>query len=272
MKKVLSLILVFLLLFTMVIPAQAAISDSDMESKISGTVSNNPATITIRGTGNAFSAYKLIDLTTSLKMGDTCTKAHTSYCYNYAYTVNDKYADVIYDTLREMNGDAEGFPTRAEMTNQVFVEMILNINVILLQGDGGIIQQIDSSRIRTFADKLYGKIKAAGLAADYTTEEQYFKDMPQGYYMFTETSTGTGDAISSAVLDTHGAQALSIYLKESIPTLSKFAINAGTAYNYVVAEPGDTVPFVLAATIPTSVTNRLDIEENRGHCAYCLAH
>lgn len=57
-----------------------------------------------------------------------------------------------------------------------------------------------------------------------------------------------------------------------IPAQAAISDSDMETYNYVVAEPGDTVPFVLAATIPTSVTNRLDIEENRGHCAYCLAH
>lgn len=63
MKRILSAAMTVLLLFTMVAPVQA----TGMLNQADDPVSNDPAMITIDGVGKSFSAYKLLNLTTSLK-------------------------------------------------------------------------------------------------------------------------------------------------------------------------------------------------------------
>lgn len=47
------------------------------------------ANIIMNGNGKTYSAYQLMELTTSLNCSET--HEHTDDCYNYAYTVNEKY-------------------------------------------------------------------------------------------------------------------------------------------------------------------------------------
>lgn len=47
--------------------------------------------------GRTYVGYKIFNLTTSLKPGDACPEGtqHTDACYNYAYTVNEKYREIL---------------------------------------------------------------------------------------------------------------------------------------------------------------------------------
>lgn len=60
---------------------------------LSLTVPALAADITIDGSGDQYQAYRLLNLTTSLKtdVDHTGDHTHTPACHNYAYTVNGTY-------------------------------------------------------------------------------------------------------------------------------------------------------------------------------------
>lgn len=93
LKRTLSIFLAMIIVLGLTVPAMAADPDPTPPT----------AVITIDGTGSAFAAYRLFDLTTSLKTGDTHEEGeHTSDCYNYSYTLNEKYRLPIVETLALM--------------------------------------------------------------------------------------------------------------------------------------------------------------------------
>lgn len=69
--------------------------------------------ITIDGSAASYDAFRLLNLTTSLKSEDDVVHEsheagqHTDACYNYAYTVNDKYLAVMQEAMPEGVGDTD---------------------------------------------------------------------------------------------------------------------------------------------------------------------
>ena len=106
MKKFLSILLALAVLMAMSIPVFA-----------------ENTTLNIDGAeGRTYAGYKLLNLTTSLKEGEHhpagCTGEHADDCYNYAYTVNEKYRAILQAETLE-NGRNElwvttGKPATAE--------------------------------------------------------------------------------------------------------------------------------------------------------------
>ena len=78
MKKLISLLLALAMILALSTTAFAA--------------ENTSLTIT-NSEGRTYNGYKLLNLTTSLKCSENHT--HTDSCYNYAYTVNEKYAAIL---------------------------------------------------------------------------------------------------------------------------------------------------------------------------------
>ena len=79
MKKLVSIFLAIVMILAISVPAFAA----------------DETTLTINGeAGRTYVGYKILNLTTSLKTGahhPTHEGNHTDDCYNFAYTVNEKY-------------------------------------------------------------------------------------------------------------------------------------------------------------------------------------
>lgn len=69
--------------------------------------------ITIDGSAASYDAFRLLNLTTSLKSEDDVVHEsheagqHTDACYNYAYTVNDKYLAVMQEAMPDGVGDTD---------------------------------------------------------------------------------------------------------------------------------------------------------------------
>lgn len=149
------------------------------------------ASITIEGgaSGSEYAAYKLLNATNA-------TTAEGKEIY--AYTLNQKYADV----LKQVTGKT----TEAEIVAYI----------------GAIADQ--SAAAQDFADAVYAAIKAAApaISADYTTASDNFANVDQGYYLIAETKVGdTTDTFSLVMLDTAGEDSITVTTKEDKPTVEK---------------------------------------------------
>lgn len=153
----------------------------------------------------------------------------------FAYTVNEKYLDV----LKEVTG---------KTTDAEIVAYIGTLN------DDG---------IRTFADAVYAQVKANDLKADYTTANDTFENVDQGYYLIAETKTGNGnndgttsDTYSLVMLDTAGQNDITVKTKEGTPTLEKKVQEKNDSTGEETGwqdgadyDIGDEVPFQLTGTV-----------------------
>lgn len=183
------------------------------------------ADITMSGESSGFAAYRLLDLTTSLK-GDHADhgEAHAKDCYNYAYTVNGTYESV----LKSVTGAAD---------------------------DAGIIayiQGLDDEGTRAFADAMYGKVK--GLGVDANAADKTFTNVAQGYYLIVDTGAEADpDSVSLVMLDTAGQEDLTVTTKEGVPTLEKKIADGGKDVDAADYDIGDTVQFKLTGTMPDNI-------------------
>lgn len=207
------------------------------------------ATITMDGTGSEFKAYKLMNLSTSLK--STCThldetgalkdgEKHDDTCYAYRYEVNTKYADALKAVAKsDWDKNTDGAYSDAE----------------LLDG----IKSLDAAGMRDFADDLYEQQIKGKLEADVTATGKTFADADQGYYLIEESTideAGNPDAKSLVMLDTLGQENISVPLKEGVPTLTKkIKLDDGTLVDAVDAAYGDTVTFQLTVGMPDNIEN-----------------
>lgn len=217
-KKAASMMLSILMIAAMMVPAFAV-------------------DITIDGTGMSYSAYRLLDLTTNLKANhEAHDGAHTTNCYNFAYTVNDKYRAVLQDIAKGAN--KVGTVSDAEIIDYI---------------EG----QSTSEAIRTFADNVFAQVKS--MDADATAANKVFSNIEQGYYLIAETQAAGNDAISLVMLDTAGQDDITIKSKEDVPTLTKTvqevndstgATSWGTAADHDI---GDDVMFKLIGTMPDNI-------------------
>ena len=234
MKKLAILMTVLMLLLTTMAPAMA----------VDITVTNSDHTT---AAGSTFQAYRLLDLTTSLKCtSEEVGHVHTDKeCYRFSYTVNETYRDIL---LAVTGKDAA-----AE--------------------DADIVAYIAAMEdhkdpISAFADSVYKKIldynKTAAddqkISADYESANGVFADAAQGYYLIVETAVPEGEDVSysKAMLDTKGALDVTVKTKKSIPTVSK---EVEEINNSTDADPewkdaadhdiGDTISFRLTGTLPT---------------------
>ena len=175
------------------------------------------ADITITG-GASGSEYAAYKLLNATDGGDG----------KFAYTLNDKYDEI----LKAVTGKS----TEADI-----VAYISGLNA-----DG----------IRDFADAVYAKIVAAKLAADYTTKNDKFTGVAQGYYLIAETKVGNAaDTFSLVMLDTAGANNIEVATKEDVPEVDKQveekndttgASSWGDTADYDV---GDTINYKITGTV-----------------------
>lgn len=205
--------------------------------------------------GDEFSAYKLLNLTTSVEGDKT----------NYSYTVNSKYEDVLKTAIDDLNGD-EAAPS----TDAAIIDYITK-NVTA--GDAA-----DSGKVtaRKFAETVRAKIVAAntptetlpaeGTASKSDSADAEFSNMDQGYYLVVQTkaTSADGKTMSQVILDTHGQSELDLKVKKDTVKLTKKVqenqdgVNDeqngkwqdGADYNI-----GDMVPFQLTGTLPTDYDN-----------------
>lgn len=247
MKKVLSIIMVLAMILAM-----------------GTTVFAADANITIDGEDNrVYNGYKLLDLTTSLKEGekhpvDCDGTSHTDDCYNYAYTVNEKYRTILQDEVFS-NGNIDPQPTdKAAITDEQILEYLENQE----SDDNG-----EYKSMREVADRIYRAIKEANIAADATNIDGKNNSIEQGYWMFADVTdlTDNNEANSLVMVDTAGQDAITITPKTALPTVEKKVKDIDDSTDATITDNdwqdsadhdiGDTVPFKLTATLPSNVAN-----------------
>lgn len=218
---------------------------------------NTDITISDATEGDQFSAYKLLNLTTS-KNADNTT--------NYSYTVNDKYTNVLKQAIDDLNGD-----TAAPTDNAAILDYI-NKNV---KGKSTADAAQGQVTARAFAEKVREKIAAANetLAADKTaskteTQDAVFFGADQGYYLIVQTASkteNTNSTKSQVILDTHGEDAVELHVKKDTVSLVKKVqentdgVNDSTQANQwqdgADYNIGDYVPFKLTGSLPSDYAN-----------------
>lgn len=142
-------------------------------------------TITEGAKGSEYTAYKLMN---AEPLENEPTK--------YNFTINEKYANI----LATVTGKTE----EADIID--YVAAIID----------------DSDDARAFADAVYDEITKATLAGDYTTKNDVFSGVDQGYYLIAETKVGdVSDTYSLVMLNTAGQDNIEIETKEDVPSVDK---------------------------------------------------
>lgn len=209
-----------------------------------------------------YAAYKLLNLTTSLKTGEHHTSHdgnHSDDCYNYSYTVNGKYRAVLQQEVFEHGGnylytDSAKPATAAGITDKQILKYLENQE----SDDGSTFKTM-----RQVADRLYRAIKAAGIEADAKNLTGKNDTIDQGYWMIADITKLEGNKANSLVMvDTAGQDALTITSKTGLPTVEKKVKDIDDSEDNNILDNawhdsadhdfGDTVPFKLTATLPSN--------------------
>ena len=233
MKKLISIILTLSLVLSLSVPAFA-------ETNIS-----------IAGEGDVnYKGYQLMSLTYSLKTTahpDKCNGTdHGNDCYNYSYTVVEKYRTILQNEVK-----GQTTPPPATVTDQKIIEYFSAM-------------KSNTAELRAVADRIYRAIKAAGISADaeMAGHNNIVKD---GYWMIADVRnlSNDNDANSLVMLDTKGHENISVQPKEALPEFEKKVkdINNSSDANLVDNpwadsadhDMGDAVPFKLTGTLPNNV-------------------
>ena len=224
MKKIVSLLLALVLIIAMSIPAFATeITIHDSEER-------------------SYAGYQLLNLSVSLKSTDTCQgNTHTDTCYNYAYTVNEKYEEILQALAGE--GDILAY----------FAGLQGDIEWGVTGGEG---------TLRDAAEDIYAAILEANLEADLPTITDT-DSIAQGYWLFVDVTdlNNAEDANSLIVLDTKGLETLTITPKTALPTMEKKVLDINDSQDGDIDDNtdwqdsadhdiNDSVPFKLTATMP----------------------
>lgn len=209
-----------------------------------------------------YNAYRILDLTTSLK-DVSCHPdgQHESECYNYAYTVNGKYRSVLQAVVFAAQWNTEVMGTKPSEAGQVTDDQILayinslTSDTVTTEGDETV-RTPGTSRI--FADALYRAILKEKLSADVTVEaSNTLAGVAQGYWLIADVTNPTDHKADSLVmLDTAGHQEITVSPKKSTPTVDKKQKdkeNADYSDEAVDVNIGDTVYFELTGTLPENL-------------------
>lgn len=263
-KKLFSLVMAAAMLMTMAVPAFATGGpDHNPAGENSITITNSPVYTLPGGTkkGADYSGYLLMTLVTSQKCTDT--HEHESDCYNYAYTVNPKYTNILLKVINENNGadadltvaDADGVPTAAE-NNAIVSWISTNVG----EGTGKLMNA------RDFTNAVYKEILALNsdtddtnnIVADKTAKDDdadgdaTLDNIAHGYWLIADTTTGIpGDATADrtstlVILDT---STVTVTAKNKDMTITKDITNTTDPTNVSDHNIGDTVNYTIVATI-----------------------
>ena len=249
MKKLVSIFLTLALILSLSAVAFAA-EDTSL------TITNSE--------GRTYNGYKLLDLTTSLKSGDHHPAAcdgtnHSDDCYNYAYTVNEKYRGILQQETFGNGGNYlwEGGSKPSDAT-QITDDQILKYLSNQTSDNGDVYQTM-----RQVADRLYRAILAADIEADAPNLTGNNDIIDQGYWMFADVTELDGEASNSLVMvDTKGQTSITINPKTAIPTVEKKVKDIDDSEDGSITDNlwqdsadhdiGDSVPFKLTATLPSN--------------------
>ena len=219
------------------------------------------------GGERTYNGYKLLDLTVSLKTGEhhpTHEGDHSDDCYNYSYTVNETYRDILQaETLA--NGRNELWVTNGKPAT---ASGVTDAQILEYLGYQGSDQGDVSGTMRVVADRLYRAIQAAGTPADKEKLSGTAPEIEQGYWMFADVTefdnnnNNNNNAHSLVVVDTNGASDITITPKVATPTVEKKVKDIDDSEDSNILDNpwqdsadhdvGDTVPFKLTGTLPSN--------------------
>ena len=259
-KRVFSLVLTLILAFALAVPAFATGVETVGENSI--TITNSPIYTPSDGTtkkGADYSGYLLMTLVTSQKCTDT--HEHESDCYNYAYTVNPKYTNILLKVINENNGDGADLTVAAP--NHVPTPAENNAIVSWISTNVGESKLMSA---RDFTNAVYEEILALNndtddtnnIAADKTASDGdadgtvVLESVAHGYWLIADTTTGIpGDATvdrtsTLVILDTTD---ITVTAKNNEMTISKDITNTTDPTNVSDHNIGDTVNYTIVATI-----------------------
>ena len=256
MKKLISILLVMMMILCM-----------------STTAFADTTNITIAGdAGRIYKAYELLELTTSLKCDHVAGATHESGCYNYAYTVNEDYREIlqeeVYDNVKADYWNAETNPKPVNADGVTDAQILDYLSK--LAGDNA---EIDDTygTLRAAADRIYRAIKTAGIDADLNMEKGE-NEAVQGYWLIADVTNLGGEeeddkykANSLVMVNTKGQDTLTITPKTALPEFEKKVKDINNSESSAIEneawadsadhDKGDTVPFKLTATVPANVSS-----------------
>lgn len=254
MKKLFAVLLALAMLLAISVPALA---ENVTPATTSLTINNSD--------GRTYVGYQLLSLTTSLKKGEhhptTCNGTdHSDDCYNYAYTVNEKYRAILQEETLA-NGRNELWVTNGIPANAAGVTDAQILEYLSYQksdeGEGVYMT------MRLVADRVYREIKKKNLEADEKALTGNNDTIEQGYWIIADTTNLTGNNTNSLVMvDTAGEENLEIKPKTALPTVEKKVKDIDDSEDDNIADNywhdsadhdiTDTVPFKLTATLPSN--------------------
>ena len=207
MKKLTAILLTLALILSMSITAFAA--------------GNGNTTMSITDGDREYNGYQLLTLTVSLKgeehHPEGCDGNHTDDCYNYAYSVNEKYRAILQaETFANAGASLWGANKPADASGVTDTQILEHLSK--QSSDSGDV----FGTLRSLADRVYLAIKTAGIAPD-VSEIQDTATISQGYWMFADVTNldGEYDANSLVMVDTKGESDITVAPKVAIPTIEK---------------------------------------------------
>ena len=250
MKKFVSILLTLVMILTMNVCVLAA----------------ENTTLNINDDGNReYAGYQLLNLTTSLKTGEhhpnTCIgENHSSDCYNYAYTVNEVYREILQKEVFDNGGNYlwEGGAKPAAATDITDAQILKYLDN--QTSDNGDVYHT----MRQVADRIYRAIKNEGIEAEKTlSTDDTNMELEQGYWIIADVTNLTGNAANSLVMvNTKGQDALEINPKTGLSTVEKKvkdiedsedgSIEDNPWHDSADHDFGDVVPFKLTGTLPNN--------------------
>ena len=208
--------------------------------------------------------YQLLGLTTGLKTGThhpaTCDGTnHSDDCYNFAYTVKDKYRAILQKETFDNGGNylwTDG--TKPADETHITDDQILKYLANQTSDNGDVYMTM-----RQVADRVYRAILAANIEADIKNLTGTNDSIEQGYWMFADVTSLVGNASNSLVMvDTAGKNAITITPKTALPTVEKKVKDIEDSEDSNIRDNawldsadhdiGDTVPFKLTGTLPSN--------------------
>ena len=257
MKKIISIIMVLALILAMSTTAFAA-------QFTQLTINDND--------DRTYAGYQLLTLTTSLKQNHTTHEGnHSKGCYNYAYTVNKKYREILWaETFANGSDDIwgnKGKPNSVDSTGITTAQKDAWIMAYLNEQESD--ENGTYKSMRDVADRLYRAIKAKNVEADAKNLTGNNDQIAQGYWIFADVTGFDPDdnykANSLVMVDTAGQDPVVITPKTALPTIEKKVKDINNSTDGDITDNawqdsadhdmGDKVPFKLTATLPSNVKN-----------------
>ena len=248
MRKLVSLVLALALILCMTTTAFA-----------NGTAVTFASDVT-----RVYDGYQLLELSVSLKTGDhhpaTCDNTnHGDDCYNYSYTVNEDYLDILRaEAFAHASNTVWGdtFPTTADDVTEQQILDYLAEQTSRSDNSMGTLYQV--------AERVYAQIITQGIDPN-ANDISDTATIGQGYWIFVDDTNLEGEYMANSLLivDTKGQNQLTITPKTALPEVEKKVKDIDdTEGAQIINRPwhdsadhdiGDTVPFKLTGTLPSNI-------------------